>query len=136
MKYYSIILRIEQLERNNLIIDWKTKKIKQEKKVWRPKLKRKNIIVRQETTLEQEIYELREDNEKLDLSYIPKEYISYLDLFRNIEKNNIVLLLYRPQDHEINLVESKEVLFGLIYQMLEEELKILKEFIDVFIKRE
>ena len=57
IKHHSIILRIEQLERNNLIIDWKTKKIKQEKKVWRPKLKRKDTTLEQETTLGQEIYQ-------------------------------------------------------------------------------
>ena len=83
----------------------------------------------------QEIYELKEDSKELDLSYIPKEYKGYLDLFRKMEKDNIALLPHRSWDHEINLVEGKEVLFGPIYQMLEEELKTLREFINVFIKR-
>ena len=48
----------------------------------------------QEVTLEQEIYELRENNKELDLSYIPKEYKGYLNLFRKIEKDNIALLLH------------------------------------------
>ena len=69
------------------------------------------------------------------MSHIPKEYKGYLDLFKKIEKDNIALLPHQPWDHEINLVEGKEVLFGPIYQMLEEELKTLKEFINIFIKR-
>jgi len=77
--------------------------------------------------LGQEIYELRKNSKELDLSYIPKEYKGYLDLFRKIEKDNTTLLPYQPWDHEINLVEEKEVLFGPIYQMLEEEPKTLKE---------
>ena len=125
IEHYSIILRIEQLEKNNLIIDWRTKKIKQEKKVRRPNLKREDVVIGQKTTLRQEIYKLREDSKESDLSYIPKEYANYLDLFRRKEKDNIALLPHRPQDYEINLVEKKEVLFGLIYQMLEEELETL-----------
>jgi len=85
--------------------------------------------------LGQEIYKLREDSKELDLSHIPKEYKGYLDLFKKIEKDNIALLPHQPWDHEINLVEGKEVLFGPIYQMLKEELKTLKEFIDIFIKK-
>ena len=53
-----------------------------------------------------------------------------------MEKDNIALLPHRLQDHEINLVESKEVLFGPIYQMLKEELRTLREFTNIFIKRE
>ena len=83
----------------------------------------------------QEIYELKEDNKELDLSHIPKEYKSYLDLFRKIEKDNTTLLLHQPWDYKINLVEGKEVPFGPIYQMLEEELKTLREFIHVFMKK-
>jgi len=65
--------------------------------------------------LGQEICELKEDNKKLDLSHIPKEYKGYLDLFRKMEKDNIALLPHQPWDHEINLVEGKEALFELIY---------------------
>jgi len=85
--------------------------------------------------LEQEVYKLKEDNEEQDLSYIPKEYKSYLDLIRKMEKDNTTLLLHQLWDHEINLVEGKEVLFGPIYQMSKEELKTLREFIDIFTKR-
>ena len=117
------------MERNNLIIDWKEKRIEWKNDVQRPKLKKGD------TTLGQEICELRENNEELDLSYIPKEYKDYLDLFRKMEKDNMVLPPHKLWDYEINLVEGKEVPFGLIYQMLEEELKTLREFIDVFMKR-
>ena len=82
MKQHLIILGIEQLERNNLIIDQKIKEIKQKNKVRRLKLKKKNATLEQETTLGQEIYKLKEDNKEVDLSYIPKEYTSYLDLFK------------------------------------------------------
>ena len=92
MKHHLIILGMEQLERNNLIIDWRIKEIKQENKVWRPKLKREDVTIGQEATLEQEMCELREDNGEVDLSHIPKEYESYLDLFREMEKDNTALL--------------------------------------------
>ena len=52
------------------------------------------MVVGQKATLRQEIYELRENNEETNLSYIPKEYTSYFDLFRKIEKDNIALLLH------------------------------------------
>src|SRR5436190_1138646 len=73
--------------------------------------------------------------EKTNLSYIPREYKGYLDLFKKIEKDNTTLLPHQSWDHEINLVEGKEVLFGPIYQMLKEELETLRDFIDIFIKR-
>ena len=93
----------------------KEKRIEQKNNVWRSKLKREDATIEQETTLGQEIYKLKEDNEELDLSYILKEYKGYLDLFKKIEKDNIALLPHQPWDHEINLVEGKEVLFGPIY---------------------
>ena len=108
IKQHSIILGIEWLERNNLTINWKTKEIKQKNKVWRPKLKREDTTIEKETTLEQEIYKLREDNKETNLSYIPKEYTSYFDLFRKIEKDNTILLpIYQKRRQVENSIQNK-----------------------------
>ena len=49
--------------------------------------------------------------------------------------NESALLAHQPWDHEIPIKEGKTLPFGPIYQMAENELAVLKEYIDKNLKR-
>ena len=55
-------------------------------------------------------------------------YHDFQELFLK-EKGIKALLAYASWDHTILVQKEKEVLFGLIYQMLEKELKAFRDFI-------
>ena len=64
---------------------------------------------------------------------IPKEFRSYLDVF-DVEAAT-ELLLYADYDYIIDLVDSKEPLYKLIYLLSNQELVVLREYLDYNLKK-
>ncbi len=59
---------------------------------------------------------------------VPTEYHNFADVFSDSLSKK--LPEYRPYDLKINIEEGSSPLLGLIYSLLESELKALHEFID------
>ena len=65
---------------------------------------------------------------------IPDEYKSYEELFRD-NKTATALPQHKPWDHEIKLQEGKTPTFRPIYGLLEQELTVLREYLDENLKK-
>ena len=61
-------------------------------------------------------------------------YIEFRELFLE-EKGIEALLVHKPYNHTIPIQESKEVLFGPIYQISTKELEELKNYININLKK-
>jgi hypothetical protein len=59
---------------------------------------------------------------------IPEEYHEFMNLFR--EPLAQELSPHRIFDHQTRMKEGKEVLFSLIYRLLEKELEALRKYLD------
>ena len=59
---------------------------------------------------------------------LPLEYYDYLSVFSQNEADK--LPSYRPCDHKIELQPGKEPSYGPLYNMSQDELKVLKKFLD------
>ena len=62
------------------------------------------------------------------MSALPEQYKSYQDIFK--KKNTDILLQHRPYDCAIDIENDTQVPFGLIYNLSQDELATLKEYID------
>ena len=62
------------------------------------------------------------------MSALPEQYKSYQDVFE--KKNADILLQHQPYDCTIDIEDGAQVLFGSIYNLYQDELATLKEYID------
>ena len=65
---------------------------------------------------------------------IPEQYKSDKELFRD-DKTATALPQHKPWDHKIKLQEGKTPTFRPIYRLSEQELKVLREYIDKNLKK-
>ena len=59
---------------------------------------------------------------------LPTEYHDFLDIFSPADLD--ILLPHRPYDHKIPLMEEKTPPWGLLYSMSQDELKVLKKYLE------
>ena len=59
---------------------------------------------------------------------LPTEYHDFLDVFSRADSD--ILLPHRPYDHKIPLMEEKTPPWGLLYSMSQDELKVLKKYLE------
>ena len=64
----------------------------------------------------------------------PEEYTKFKDLFIK-EKTSLALLKHQSWDYKISLIEKKKSTFRPIYKLLKNELKVLREYLDKYIKK-
>ena len=62
------------------------------------------------------------------MSALPEQYKSYQDVFE--KKNAYILPQHRPYDCAIDIEEDAQLPFGPIYNLSQDELATLKEYID------
>ena len=62
------------------------------------------------------------------MSTLPEQYKSYQDVFK--KKNADILPQHRPYDCAIDIEDGAQVPFGAIYNLSQDELATLKEYID------
>ena len=62
------------------------------------------------------------------MSALPEQYKSYQDVFE--KKNADILPLHQPYDCAIDIEDGAQVPFGPIYNLSQDELATLKEYID------
>ena len=62
------------------------------------------------------------------MSALPKQYKFYQDVFE--KKNADILPQHRPYDYAIDIEDGAQVPFGPIYNLSQDELATLKEYID------
>ena len=59
---------------------------------------------------------------------LPTEYHDFLDVFFRADLD--ILLLYRPSNHKIPLIEEKISSWGPLYSISQDELKVLKKYLE------
>jgi hypothetical protein len=64
---------------------------------------------------------------------LPKEYYNYLDVFSRDRSN--VLPEHRSYDHKIQLEPGKQPGFGPLYSMSQNELKVLRKYLDEHLEK-
>ena len=57
---------------------------------------------------------------------LPTEYHNFLNVFSQADSD--ILLMHCPYDHKILLMEEKTLLWGFLYSMSQDELKVLKKY--------
>ncbi len=122
---------IQILTRNKARYCWIGANIKEEhKESLYYKKKRKELY---NTCYKELGYILREKKDLL-LKQILRECYKFLNIFKK-ETGIKALLKHSLQDHEIPLEEGKEPPFSHIYQILEANLRILREYINENLKK-
>ena len=139
-----VILDLSWLERFNPNIDWSNRNIifpptpppqslrykpPEENKLKKPLFIGARAFIRaakgRSTFL---IYATPIADETRSMSALPEQYKTYQDVFK--KKNTDILPQHRPYECAINIEDNAQVPFGPIYNLSQDELAILKEYID------
>lgn len=161
---YDIILGIPWLRKNNPQIDWRKGELTfkdqqtiyplhllssrdedetKHTEVWEKTRRQMRRIARSNPDslnsvwvkpLEQSINatQTKHESEEKDHEF-PEEYKEYSELIK--DEVETALSKHQPWDHEIRLEEGKKPTFGPIYQLSENELKVLKEYIETNLRK-
>ena len=124
-----MILGMPQLKRHNPRVDQQSEKITLDQcDCLRAPLKRENATLgqRELCATSKTLEDLAQAS---SLKQILVEYKEYEELFQEAPTNE-VLPQHQPQDHVIPIKEGKSLPFRPIYQLLEKELKVPKEYIN------
>jgi hypothetical protein len=154
---YNVILRLSWLKKHNSIINWieEIMHLKNQKnleaisnsienrnetthqKVW--KITRRQLwrITRSNSNSLRIIWVRSQQNinvkKKKKIIQFSKRYNEYKTLF---EKNvNTILSKHKSWDHEIKLKKNKQSTFESIYQLLSHELRMLKNYIEINLRK-
>ena len=133
---HSVILGISWLEKYNPDIDWSSQKLSFSSKPRQPKelINARLVLIGARAFMKIAknntpfIIYATPTREEITSTTIPKQYKVFQDVFE--KKNADILLQHRPYDCAIDLQEGAQPPFCPIYNLSQNELMTLKEYID------